>query len=275
MKRINKYSILAVLLISLIIFLISALGCSESNPTKPEINLENPAPTGKFVQGEIRISTRYYECIEDILDSYSEYGLSIESGWLSSSFVLSFNYNQTDGNDLVTILEEDPRIDWANLAQGWIHGELIVGLSSSTNDKTINDFIRSYSRYGLKIVTSARSINYFRLSFNPSLVDEFDFRYIMHDDPLVNWVDFNGPLRIWVSGEFFVSLHDNDYHSFIESYSIYTVKLKTYNEFTNSLLIEFDHTEINEFLLYEMIKSDSRVERISHHHIAFPTRGLL
>ncbi|MCL2065410.1 MAG: hypothetical protein FWG98_13710 [Candidatus Cloacimonetes bacterium] len=48
----------------------------------------------------------------------------------------------------------------------------LMGFSSSTNDKTLNDFIRSYSRYGLKILTSARLINYFRLSFNPSLISE-------------------------------------------------------------------------------------------------------
>ena len=275
--RKKKKSCYSIMIVFIILVTILNVGCTKKNNTNLKTTEPPPEKLDRLIQGEVAAYIYYDVNLSDFLSSYTEYGLTLEySGQEINKFVFSFNYHLINGNDLVEILFNDPRL-FNNvrpyLLPGWIYGELIVGFDQSMNDVDIEKIILSYSQWGLKEMSAIKSINYYRFSFDPKLVNEFEIRHMIRNEKAVSWVDFNGPNRQWVSGTLLVYLCDNDFKSFLDTYSDLDLMVNEIFDELKLVSIKFDHNLIDEFYLLDMFLKDPKVEFARFNYIREYTGG--
>ncbi|MCL2065471.1 MAG: hypothetical protein FWG98_14020 [Candidatus Cloacimonetes bacterium] len=271
-KSMNECTRMIALLMIICCLLISFISCNDAKPT-----YANPFNrVDGLVEGEINvlfqepISEKF---LNDFLTTFSNYNLSVLSYKLNGGFIFSFNYNLIEAYRLLTEIKQYPMVIYAVLSPGWIQGELILGLDVSINEDELQNFVLSFSKWELKLISHAISINYVKLSFNPELIDEFDFRKMIANHSIVKWVDFNGPNRQWESGKLLVELSDNDATSFIDKYSTYDLRLCAFYELSKLLVVEFNTDKIDEFEMYEIINNDTMVQYLSFNYFEEVTRG--
>ena len=262
MGNIVKYSISKIGIISILIILITliTMSCVDKNPVAPT----PPLPSNELVQGEIHVFAHISD-LDAFVASYSEYDLKpLHSVFEYSSHDMTFNYKQTNGEELITKLNADERVIGARFNPGWIPGSLIARAYQNGYGDRYEHILHQYADIGFKIDAYTRA-GFIRFSFDHHLIDEFDLiRALRNTDPWDGfpWITFNGPERVWISGTLLGSLHDNEFISFLESYEDYDIEIEITFEDLKMFNVKFDHTVIDEFELIEVFANDLRVRSI-------------
>ena len=256
LKKIKRKEIRNRIYRFLIIFSMLVVSVSCSNPNK----IPDTGNTRNFVVGEIAVALNHDGAISELLSAYSAYELMVERHFFSGSwYILSFNYQRINGEDLVRLLDEDDLVYEALLRPGWYQGELIARIVNLATEEEIESFVNSFSEFGLTLTGHIRRNSYFRFSFDHQSSNELETRRTLGNHPKVLMIDFNGPERQWKSGSIFVVLQDDvEYLDFINSYTHIEDIRFWYLEF-GIVAIYFDYRQIDEFSLIEIFLNDPNV----------------
>ena len=246
-----------IILIAIIMLFIILLSC-DSNPVSPIKIGEPPILEGDLVFGEIYVRLEPHINLKSFIKTYSKVGLNIESTGLNKNYIMSFNYNLIEGNELVKMIE-DRGDGWAELLPGWVRGELIFGLSQTLSEGEVDEIINYYQNKGLVLLSQSKSLSYFRFSFNYRDMKEFEIRNYLRNDNRLLSVDFNGPDRLWKSGIIMLFLLDDDFESFLSSYSEYDFNVRLEWKELKYLSLGFDYEQYDEFYIVDMLNNDPRV----------------
>ena len=79
-------------------------------------------------------------------------------------------------------------------------GDFKAILNPDIFDEALDEFMDSYSRYGLKIVASLQPDNRFRFVFNKRTIDKHTLLDILKEDCRIKNVDFNEVDLVWLTG---------------------------------------------------------------------------
>ena len=216
--------------------------------------------------------------INEFLESYAIYEPKIIKIQANARITISFNYHFISGNKLVEIMNHDPKIAWATLNPAWYPGEIVVKLNENLNNESLSIILDAFSEWELKLLSQAKSIDYYRFSFNHKKIDEFEIRALFENNSLIEWADFYGPYRRWNTGRLIVTfdyfVSEYDLTDFISSYSEWDLKIDVnWFEATKMILFRFNHMLIDEFEFLDIMNNDHRVRRASFNYIFGITGG--
>ena len=249
---------------------------------------------GDWVKGELfaRIRTESansYEVAQNLQDQFSEFELKVISITNYPDRIAHLSYNSDIINEFEMLEKirnaqsynmpnywQSWRVIWAAFERDWIHGEINISTSYyryEFDEKSLNDFILSFSKYELNLLFIDRTIRItttYRFSFNPDLINEFDLYEEFRNDSRIRNVNFMPALPDWTQGEVRVDFkrhfnYDDDTENFLLRYAEYELKVLDFfwrphpDYVVTFVLLWFNHHLICEYEFVEMLRKDPDV----------------
>ena len=183
-------------LLFMIISLLFAMGCSNGTPT----NYEETTPDNEYlVPGMIYVEvnesfwldgTNGYDRFFSEFESVELYEVSRNRGHGSDRFILSFNHTLIEESEFFQIISNHPHVHYVSYnlrLLNWENDWIVIypdvtGLVTNFN---IEEFIDSYSIYGLKFVM--KSGVFFLFSFNRNEISEIELVVLLREDQNLIW----------------------------------------------------------------------------------------
>ena len=284
--------------ILVIVGVLILVGCGEMNPFRHSRNDNSHSMTAgtMFVQihiindGSIEnpIDPKGEKEIERFVDYFSSYDLQIDALHYEKDTVItniiyariSFNdsaINEDELKELFLDYEDMLVIPFCAELELFLTDTISVYLYENVINKTLEEFLHSYSKYDIRIEYHDEKENKISALFNKDIIDRISMSYKLSQDNRVIQTTFR-PVPAWERGVFLVVLKPYvDYEifeDFLFMYNEYELRLKypdrdwQLSVYPDGFLtiLRFNYDLVDEFEFLEIIKRDERVVFVEFNH---------